>query len=308
MAEQGESLLDTFEALLAYKPAETKRPQRCPFSDDGCQHPDQLYPFGRGTYSCPCALRRPLFSTDALRIHEFMNPYGSNESVFTETMSVLERVWIVHILRTLEQKGWLPSLKRLAIILDGPLAVFGAPAWLSAAIIKELQRLNQATQRALRDPTFNILFLGVEKTGAFVQHLIDLDRGPQGQMDALPSQQAWLLTDAYIKQRIVLSDSDRDYGRNTYFGRKFFYKTASKSLLVASTPFLHDDHTDLGRADVSQFPRLADALHVLEKLGSARYQNSVTALISAHAEAAIPLHLGARVLEQLTRQLLQSTT
>jgi hypothetical protein len=34
-----------------------------------------------------------------------------------------------------------------------------------------------------------------------------------------------LLTDRYIKERVVQSDSDKRYGLDTYFGRKFLYKT-----------------------------------------------------------------------------------
>jgi hypothetical protein len=305
MAEQGETLLETYEALLARKPDDAQKPQRCPYGEESCLHPQLVYPRGQGEYQCPCMLRRSLFSTDALRIHEFMQPSGSNQSVFTETMSVLERVWIIHILRTLEKRGWLPILKRLAIVLDGPLAVFGSPAWLSSAIYDELRRINGEARRALRDPSFNILLLGIEKSGAFVQHLNDLDKGPRGEMNALPRQSAWLLTDQYIKRHIIYSDSERDYGRNTYFGRKIFYKSSSGALIVANLPFLQEDHRDLKRAEPSQFPRLGNAMHLLDKLVSAQYRNSVTALIRAHAEAAIPLHLGSKVLEKLARQMMQ---
>lgn len=305
MAEDGETLLDTYEALLQYKPLDSHKPQQCPYEEDDCLSSDRLYVRGHGEYKCHCLSQRTLFSTDALRIHEFMQPYGSNQSMFTETMSTVEHIWIVHILRTLEKKGWLRSLKRLAIVLDGPLAVFGAPAWLSSAISQELMRINTLAQKALGDSTFNMLLIGVEKTGAFVEHFTDLDRGADGHMDAICRQSAILLTDQYIKQRIVLSDSKRDYGRNTYFGRKVFYKTASGALIVANIPFLHDDHRDIQRADISQFPRLTDVMGLLDKLASARYPNSVSALISAHAEAAIPLHLGTRVLEKLAYQLMQ---
>ena len=113
-----------------------------------------------------------------------------------------------------------------------------------------------------------------------------------------------LLTDDYIKQRIIFSTSDREYGRNTYFGRKVFYKAASGALIVLNLPFLNDSHKDLKRAEVSQFPRLADTMSLLDKLVSARYHNAVTPIISAHAESAIPMNLGKRVLEKLARQLM----
>ena len=216
----------------------------------------------------------------------------------------MERVWIIHVLRTLEKKGWLSSLQRLAIVLDGPLAVFGAPAWLSAAIQKELVRINDVARRVIEDDTFDLLLIGVEKTGIFVKHLEDLDKGPTGERNALPHQSAMLLTDGYIKEHIIFSTSEQPYGRNTYFGRKILYKTASGSLIVATLPILHQEQHNLKRADAAHFPRLVDTLSLLDKLVSARYRNALSPLISAHAEAAIPMNLGVRVLEKLARQLM----
>ncbi len=301
VSENGESLLDTYEALLKYKPVSDR--QKCPHGED-CLRPDQNYQRGDSEYTCSCLQARSLFSTDALRIHESMKPEGSNQSVLTQTMSVLERVWVVHFLRTLEQEKLLPVLQRLAIVLDGPLAVFDDPAWLSSSIKSELSRINDAAKQAIHDDKFEMLLCGIEKSGAFMEHLTELDKGPDGESDALPRQTAMLLTDDYIKQRIIFSTSDREYGRNTYFGRKVFYKAASGALIVLNLPFLNDSHKDLKRAEVNQFPRLADTMSLLDKLVSARYCNAVTPIISAHAEAAIPMNLGKRVLEKLARQLM----
>jgi hypothetical protein len=305
MSETGESILDTFEALLAHKVIDEGRPQACPYED--CLRPDQGFQRGRAEYVCACPRARSLFSTDALRIHEVMKPEGSNQSMLTETMSVLERVWMVHFLRTLERENLLPVLQRLAIVMDGPLAVFGAPAWLSNAIKIELSRINEATKRSIDDDSFDLLMFGVEKTGTFMEHLLELNKGASGEHNGLERQSAVLLSDNYIKQRIVFSNSDREYGRNTYFGRKAFYKSASGALIVFNAPILRDEHGDLKRAEPAQFPRLADIMNLLDALVSARYRNAVTPLISAHAEAAIPLNLGKRVLEKLARQLMSET-
>ncbi len=300
ISDEGESILDTYEALLQYKPRPDK--QKCPYED--CLRRDQAYQRGQGKYDCSCLLTHQLYSTDALRIYESLNPEGPNQSVLTQTINVLERLWIIHFLRTLEKEKLLPILQRLAIVIDGPLAIFDSPAWLSSAIKMELARINQAAKQALSDNTFDLLLFGIEKTGAFMEHLIALDNGPDGRMDALPRQTAILLSDDYIKQHIVFSTSEREYGRNTYFGRKAFYKTASGELIVLNTAFLTEDHQDVKRAEPDQFPRLADTMRLLDTLVSARYKNSVIPLISAHAEAAIPLNLGKRVLENLARKLM----
>jgi hypothetical protein len=208
----------------------------------------------------------------------------------------------VNILRSIESKGWMTTLRRLAIVLDGPLAVFGHPAWLSPAISQELQRINQRA-RAVNGGS-DILVIGIEKSGAFAQHLDQLDQTRGGGKGSIPPGTVGLLTDQYIKRAIIPSDSSKPYGADTYFGRKLLYKTRTGALIAATLPFLHGDDRDISRADVAQYPRLADALTVLDDLFSSRYPNALAPLVAAHAEAAIPLNLGRRVLERLARELI----
>jgi hypothetical protein len=298
MSDDGESLLDTYEALLEYKP-DTERTQKCPYED--CPKEEE-YKRGTNQYSCSCPLSKPLYSTDALRFHERMIPAGTNGAIFSEIMQTLERVWVIHILRTMESKKWLSSLRRLAIVLDGPLAVFGQPAWISQAIRKELYRLNESVRNATGGK--DILLIGVEKTGQFVQHFEDIDRNSDGSSGVFPKQAVGLLTDSYIKQNVIFSEGTKMYGDATYFGRKFFYKTKSGARLVASLPFLKEDHRDMNRAEQSQYPRLADAIGLLDQLVSSRFANAFTPLVLANSEAAIPLSLGSKVLESLARELI----
>jgi hypothetical protein len=69
------------------------------------------------------------------------------------------------------------------------------------------------------------LILGVEKTGVFVTHFEEIDQTETPGQLLFPQRSYLLLTDRYIKERVVQSDSDKRYGLDTYFGRKFFYKT-----------------------------------------------------------------------------------
>jgi len=298
MSEDGETLLDTYEKLLEYKP---DGGQKCPYED--CPEKAE-YMRGSGKYQCPCSLARTLYSTDALRIHEEMNPAGTNSQVFSRIMLLWERIWMIHILRTMEAKKWLSSLNRIAIFLDGQLAVFGPPAWISQSIYQELLRLSPHIRKATGGK--DLLLIGVEKTGAFVQHFEDLDKETGDNESFLP-QTIGLLDDIYIKKNIIFSDSKKPYGDDTYFGRKFFYKTKSGALIVACLPFLTEDHKDLSRAEPSQYPRLQDAIALLDQLVSSRYPNSLMPLIVANAEAAIPLNIGTKVLERLARELVSES-
>ncbi len=217
-------------------------------------------------------------------------------------MQVWERVWAINFLRWIEREPRrFRLLRKLAIVMDGPLAVFGHPAWISQAIYSELKRINEAARKVINQ---DLLLIGVEKTGAFVDHYEVLDapsRYSEGKTRFKP-QTAVLLTNEYIRNHIAMRD--KPFGEATYFGRKFFYKTASGARIVASLPFLTEEARDLSNGEAYHFPRLSDAMSLLDATFSARFPNAIAPLVSANAEAAIPLNLGREVLDQLAKSLM----
>jgi len=229
-----------------------------------------------------------------------MNSGGSNGELFGQIMSTLEKLWLVHILRAFEQKGWLATFRRVAFIMDGPLAVFSTSSWLTKVISYELTRLNDL-QKKINGT--DLLIFGIEKSGTFFNHFIEIDTTKDGITDKFPKQSAFLLNDNYIKKNIIFSESIKPYGQDTYFGRKLFYKAASGQKIVPVVATFNDKQSDLSTAKPEQFSRLADVLNLLDKLVSSRYPNSVSPLISAHAEAAIPLNLGKRIFEDIAREI-----
>jgi NurA domain len=207
----------------------------------------------------------------------------------------------VHLLRAFERRGFLAQAQRLAFFVDGPLALFGHPAWLSAAISAELQRINAEVRNLTAQ---DLIIVGVEKTGTFVTHFDEMDQTEEPGTERFAPGTYFLPTDDYIKKRVVFSDSPKRYGADTYFGRKFFYKTKSGARIVASIPFLELSQDTLDSDDVKLYPSFATVCSLLDKLVSCRYPNALAPLVSAHAHASIPLHLGAKVLEQLARALM----
>jgi len=290
------TLLETYETLLVLKP--TTNPQTCPYKEShGCT---AEFVVALGCTTCP-GCGRPIYSTDALRIHERFRDIGTNGEAFGLVMQIIERLLVVHFLHCFERRNLLHRLTSLAFFIDGPLAAFGPPAWLSAAIGKELKRINQKVQTSTgRD----LLMLGIEKTGAFVQHFEEVDQAEAPGQQLFSSRQYMLLTDRYIKDRILYSDSPKRYGADTYFGRKFFYKTESGARIVANIPFLSDVQDTLDSDDISLYPQFASICTLLDRVVSSRYANAVSPLVAANAQAAIPLQLGSKVLSQLARALL----
>ena len=292
----GETLLDTYEHLFRIK-REQFTERNLPKSPIDGVDEDMTYDYGE--YVCPYS-GKALFSTDALRLHELMNPAGSNGEMFGQIMATLEKLWLIHILRAFEKKGWLATLRRVAFFMDGPLAVFSTASWLAKVIEYELRRLNDL-QKQINGQ--DLMIIGIEKSGTFFNHFIEIDITKDGVTDKFPRQSALLLNDDYIKENIIFSESIKQYGQDTYFGRKFFYKAASGQKIVPVIACFSDYQRDLTTANPDQFVRLADVMNLLDQMVSSRYPNSVTPLISAHAEAAIPLSLGKRIFEDIAREI-----
>jgi hypothetical protein len=294
--EDSTRLLATYQALLANKPTDKIS---CPYIRLGC---DREVAIGSSLATCPCEHHKSLFPTDALRIHErFNDELGSNGEAFGLVMTIWERLILIHLLRCFEQRDWLAKLSNVAFFMDGPLAVFGPPAWLSAAISKELQRINTK----VRAQTGNdMVIVGIEKSGNFVAHFEELDRRQDGSQHFEPATY-FLPTDEYVKKRVIYSNSTKRYGVDTYFGRKFFYKTRSGARIVANVAFLTQEQDSLDSDDPSAFPQFGTVCALLDKLATSRFENALAPLVSAHAQAAIPLHLGQKVLKQLAQALMR---
>jgi hypothetical protein len=297
--EEGETLLETFEHLLNIKLEKDKKyggAQKPRSPIEGIEN-DMSY--GMGKFKCPYS-GEMLFSTDAMRLHELMNSGGTNGEMYGQIMQMFEKLWLIHILRAFEKKGWLNILDRVAFILDGPLACFSTWSWINKSIVDELKRINVLQKELTKK---DMLILGIEKSGTFFNHFEEIDTKTDGSSNRFPNQSAFLLPDAYIKKNIIFSESNKIYGEDIYFGRKLFYKTKTGYRIVPVLAFFDKLQQDLRTAMPNQYPRLPDLMNILDELVSSRYSNSVSPLVSAHAEAAIPLNLGKRIFDDIAREI-----
>lgn len=262
---------------------------RCPVED--C--PERVSPATGAVCACPQA--EPLYVTDSLRLQERFEELGANGEVFGSVRQVLETLVLLNILRFFERTD--PSFFRTtAFVLDGPLAVFGLPAWMKPYVEQEITRLNAKTRQ--RTGT-DLLLFGVEKSGHFLEHLkaLDWQEGP-GRRLAAPCALAPDL--AYIHRHIVLRPPDaKPYGQDTYYGRKVMYKNRAGQHAVLVTPIVNAAGRDWACVEMSAFPRLGDALDLMDELATYLYEDGFVPLVRAHAHAAIPLKTGARVLAHL---------
>ena len=293
-----ETLLETYEVLLKIKRDRqtSNRSPKCPH--DNCEEDLKE---GYGEYSCDSCGGK-LYSTDALRLHELMNPSGTNGEMYGQIKETFKKIQLIHLIRSFEKKPeWFGTLRNIAFFMEGSLTVFSTASWLAKSFREELERINKKVRENCNQ---DLLILGIERTGNFVNHFADIDTKKDGTDDNFPNQSVFLPTNDYIKKNIVLNDNpDFVYLEDTAFGRKFFYKTKAGYRVVPSIATYSEYQRNPLMAAEKQFPRLADCLVLLDKLVSSRYENSVMPLATANAEAAIPLNIGKRIFDDIAKQI-----
>lgn len=256
---------------------------------------------------CHCAEnKRDVFITDFLRFHEGFSTGGSNEGLYNQVMVFMEKIIFMNLMHMLEEffsyEEKNPIFNDCAFILDGPLSLFNYAAWFSQAIGDELIRINEKN---------DLLVVGVEKTGHFVEHLMDLDSVYHEDDLALEEGMLFFLDDDYIKKYIKLSSSGEAYGASAYFGKKLFYKNRKKDLFVINYAYVSQEDKDLFLNNKNNMDylekqkKLKQLVWILEKFSSSRYKNALSFVSLAHENASISNgYMGKKVIESFVRDKL----
>ena len=286
-----ESLLDTF--LTITKPArESGATFQCPIVD--C---DRSIPRPSSDTACPCDEQAPIYPTDSLRLQERFHDNTSSQQAVTAFRQVTEHLLLVNILRYFHEKADIAMFDDIAFVMDGPLAIFGMPAWIKVYIQSEVERIHQDL---LAQGRRGLLLMGMEKTGEFVDHFEDLDwlraKGPR---QRLANGTALVPTTEYIYRYINPNNTRKAYGEAVYYGRKLMYKNTMGQHAVVMTPIVNQEGRKPNSTESEVFPRLNDALNIVDSLYTHLYRDGFAPLVRSHAHAAIPLRIGHRILDSL---------
>ena len=98
---------------------------------------------------------------------------------------------------------------------------------------------------------------------------------PQAISDYIGRRQVMALSDDYIYSHVLTfrSSPSAPYGRDTYYGQKFFYKTAQGCLLTISIPKVLPEPTD--RHNPRRYPLLPNTLRLLDRIGTSLYEHAL---------------------------------
>lgn len=284
---EGRSLLDVLFEVEAERdprpvPQGAVALSSCP--TPGCTQDLSQFPVGAAGAACP-GCGTSLLAVDALRAHETFNEHSSNLEACSRVMSVAERLISLALLDQLLDRR--PSaLSRMTFVTDGPLALFGEVAPIKRPLLRRLQRI-AAQLRA--DGLGLPVILGAEKSGMFVEHA-------QAIRSLIRESQLMLLDDEYIEKYITFRGSP--HGKDTYYGRHFFYRSVTGQMHVITVPPLGRVGAEAhGRFDLDDYPTLRATCSVLDVIGTRLYDDATIPVTLAHQYAAYPLTTAGHVLK-----------
>lgn len=279
-------------------PATTAPLRRCPScgAKDAALADGQIDVPRSGTVCPACSAQ--IYLGDVLRTEEEYMPEGSNRSSLTRAMLVAERLTSLGYMQLLFQDPHnYEVLERTLFITDGPLGLHGTVAPLKRRFQDYLGEF--AKQCAANNRPAAPLVVGVEKSGAFVEHAKLIAH-------LIEPGQAMLLTTEYIN-RVTGRPVTNTYGKDEFYGRRFIYRTRNGGSLVVTvppkpgvTPYGDDPDGELW----ASYPTLRPICEVLDEVQTRLYENAVIPIALAHSAASLPLGVGQSVLRALVQQSL----
>jgi hypothetical protein len=207
------------------------------------------------SFECP-SCRENIYLTDTFRLHEIIDNDLGAEGIIGYLGSVLEQMVLVHLIRIILNTK--PSLlNEILFIKDGQLAFYGQTANLHKPMRKLINFLLNK---------HNIYLVGLEKSGAFVEHADEI-------ADKLQPDTALILNNDYIYKYITPGKADESspYGGTTYYGQKLIYKSTDKRIYVVTVP----TRDVIASPTKDSFPNLDILLTNIKKLKCDMYDSSL---------------------------------
>lgn len=244
---------------------------------------------------CP-ACGATIYATDSLRLYEDISDFGSNASPMTRFMNAVEHLTMASLIRMLAAQQP-EALSRMAFIMDGPLAVFGQPAWISKKLMGFYHRVAQdLAARGLPPP----VILGLQKEGMAMDHARAVSR-------FVGNGRFRVIDDEYRKRYISAGVSKTpNFGDETYYGQDFIFKTEKGQIFVVAVPYPFGDKRDKARfaaekIDVARYPDLGRAFDLIRHFEFDLYRSAIVPVALAHRHASISLVPGGKVLDLMSR-------
>lgn len=242
-----------------------------------------------------------IYPTDCLRIWENVEDGVSNQSALTRFTNVIEHIFIVHFIRDIINRSpnsFIETLSNVAFFVDGPLAIYGNPAWVHSSILKFLYEIDKIMIKNGKPP---ILIIGNVRINEVVNYFKYIDNEISPESILCLSDE---IRNKYVNFNKIPSSST--FGNETYYGQDFIYKSKSGRVIVFNIPYPFRDKTEIKRFIIEKsrcenYKNLNKTILLLEEFECDLYSNTVIPVALARKHTVISLKPGSKILDLLTK-------
>ena len=215
-----------------------------------------------------CSCGHTAYITDCFQLHDVIDEINGAGGIASYIMSAFEMVLLLGMFRFFMENNSQKTLSEILFIKDGPLALFSKLDDFAFKVIRPFMQFMY--EKSLRENVGYINFVGLDKSGMFVEHLKNTESKITKNSIVLPNL-------AYIK-RFITGDNQSVFGENTYFGIKMLIRGDENLSFVldVAVPFgldtLYKDY--INNPKITDFLSLKSILAILFRLKCDLYQNA----------------------------------
>ena len=224
-----------------------------------------------------------IYLADILRLHEAIDEEVGAGGILGYITTALEQIILAFVIKALHDKR--PrSLDEVLFVKDGPLAYFGQ----TANLFRPMRQLVGYLQEKS-----NLYLVGLEKSGAFVEHADQIARH-------MKPGDILLLGNDYIYRHILPGRPDAmdPYGRSTYYSVKLIFKAELGGVYVATIPtaeaMIEPERDQIANLDV--------ILHSVQKLRCDMYDSALLPVALVNKLVSLADHPSAAVLQAFAKR------
>lgn len=227
-----------------------------------------------------------VYLTDVFRLHEVVDEEHGAGGMLGYLTRLIEQMILVHFMRFI-LKYQKRLLNEFLFIADGPLSFSGQTANMNTPMRNLCNHLSQ---------TNNLFFVGLEKSGPFVEHAQEISAPPTG-YPVLSDGKYVLLSNNYIYKYIVPGDPSRmHYGSTSYYSGKVIFHSQDGQVMVLTVPV--PDKDSILNPQKEDYANLDVVLANIQKLKCDMYDDAIVPVALANKLVSLANHPSKVLLEK----------
>ncbi|BAI81764.1 conserved hypothetical protein (plasmid) [Deferribacter desulfuricans SSM1] len=244
------------------------------------------------------------YITDIFELHTLVDDYSGASGIVSYVMSIFEVILLFTIYKIIyiKDKSLLPNI---LLIKDGPLALFSR---LDDFQFKKIRPFIKFLNKlSLDDNQSYVNFVGLDKSGLFVEHL--------KQIEYKLSNSTLLIPDIYYMKKYITGETDSLFGYKTYFGRKMLYKHDEKLSFVFDIPlpylYKHGEPKDYeeyfgNKPNPNDFINIKNIIQTLIDIKCDLYDNSFLPIALINKAVSLSEKPSSQLLKLFTKEHLKA--